>query len=136
VHISSFLQILLNFRTAYIDPSNNKLVTNRRLIAHSYLTHWFTIDTVSVLPFQAIMMSDSLGLVRLLKGARVWLQLLFACTFSILAFPIRLTAEHDLHNLSSNFLSPATPAFFRCVNQDASACTEYILADSAPLICG
>ena len=64
------VQIVLNFRTAYFD-ANNELVTSRLTIARSYVTGWFTIDLLSVLPFELILTSRSLGLVRLLKGARV-----------------------------------------------------------------
>jgi hypothetical protein len=62
----------MNFRTSYTDAFDNS-VTDRKMIARSYLTHWFIIDVVSVMPFQEIMTSDSLGFVRLIKGARVGL---------------------------------------------------------------
>jgi hypothetical protein len=64
------MQILLNFRTAYFN-SDNELVVSRSKIVKRYLTRWFTVDVLSVLPYEALLTSDSFGLVRLLKGARV-----------------------------------------------------------------
>ena len=46
---------VINFFLAYRQPDTNELITDRRKIRIQYLKTWFTIDLVSVLPF------DSLG---------------------------------------------------------------------------
>ena len=66
----SCVQVLLNFRTGFLDKEHN-LVVDRSRIAKSYLKGWFTVDVISVLPFQEMLTSESLGFVQLLKGARV-----------------------------------------------------------------
>jgi hypothetical protein len=70
------VQIVLNFRTAHYNTYTNVLIKDRKSIAKSYITGWFTIDVLSILPFELMLTSDSFGLVRLLKGARVHLQTL------------------------------------------------------------
>ena len=48
-----FLDILLNFRTSYLDD-NNEIVVEKKKIRTKYLGFWFSFDVVSVFPFELI----------------------------------------------------------------------------------
>ena len=70
-----FMDIILNFFTAYYDPNENLvldkkvinlifiifgvLIRNLQKIAKNYLFSWFLIDVVSTLPLQNIIMSTT-----------------------------------------------------------------------------
>lgn len=65
------VDMVLNFRTAYREKG--EMVTNEKLVAWNYLKFWFWIDLISILPFDAILGSESTGsfnyniLLRLLR---------------------------------------------------------------------
>ena len=63
-----FLDIFLNFFSAYID-FEGKLVTDLRQIVRNYLKGWFLIDFVGVLPFQYL--GDMGGYNRLVRFSRM-----------------------------------------------------------------
>ncbi|GFH17913.1 cyclic nucleotide-binding domain-containing protein [Haematococcus lacustris] len=63
------LDILLNFRTAYLDSVGN-LVSDRRRIARHYMRSWFVLDLVSVVPFD-ILTEGALSFLSMLKLLRV-----------------------------------------------------------------
>lgn len=85
VAVSFFLDILVKFNLVYFDPDigSGLWVTDRSKIAKRYLTGFFLIDLVSIIPFGAfglVMDSDAAGhlvilkqvrLLRLLKLARI-----------------------------------------------------------------
>ena len=54
LEIVFIVDILLNFRTTFINPKTGRLVTKPKLIAHNYLTHWFTLDLLAALPFDIL----------------------------------------------------------------------------------
>ena len=51
-----FLDILVNFATAYHDPDSNVKVEDPKRIARNYLKGWFLIDFLSVIPTEEIKM--------------------------------------------------------------------------------
>ena len=53
VDVLFWLDIVINFRTAYYS-AEGILVTSGRLVARHYLRTWFAVDAVSVLPLAAI----------------------------------------------------------------------------------
>ena len=54
LEIVFIVDILLNFRTTFINPKTGRLVTKPKLIAHNYLTHWFPLDLLAALPFDIL----------------------------------------------------------------------------------
>lgn len=50
-----FMDLLLNFRLAYFERSGGRtLITDARQIAARYLKFWFTVDLISIMPFEAL----------------------------------------------------------------------------------
>lgn len=47
-----FIDILVNFLSAYEDPASGTLVTDLKKIASNYISSWFFLDLVAVLPIQ------------------------------------------------------------------------------------
>ena len=71
--------LFLAFNTAYVDEYTGEWVTKRQLIAMRYLSSWFLIDFLSVLPYRAIgggktALLKMLKMVRLLKLFRAFKQ--------------------------------------------------------------
>ena len=50
-----YIDIVINFRTGYIDPSNLKLVYDWKLVAKNYAKGWFLVDLSSTLPVSYIL---------------------------------------------------------------------------------
>ena len=50
VDIVFIVEILVCFNTSYYDQKQNAYVKNRCKIAKSYLTGWFVVDFVAILP--------------------------------------------------------------------------------------
>ena len=48
------IDILLTFNTSYTSEKKKKEITDRKQIAKNYLTTWFAVDIISILPFDAI----------------------------------------------------------------------------------
>jgi hypothetical protein len=73
VDLVFFLDIILNFFTAYFDFEDT-LVKDRRVIARSYLKSWFFIDVVSILPISLILQAgrDYASLARLARLPRLY----------------------------------------------------------------
>eukprot|EP01032_Pedospumella_encystans_P022774 gene22774-25799_t len=46
-----FLDICLNFNTAYFDVRHESYIYSRPMIASHYLEFWFWVDLVSTIPF-------------------------------------------------------------------------------------
>ncbi len=72
VDISFAVDIWLNFRTAQYD-SKGHLVTDRRVLAKQYLSGWFFLDVLSVVPFDLIIdeWSTMTSMVKTVRIARV-----------------------------------------------------------------
>ena len=67
-----FCDILIIFNTAYFDE-NFKVVDDRKVIAYKYLTGWFFIDIMSILPFDLILNATDLNsLVRFARIGRLY----------------------------------------------------------------
>ena len=49
-----WLDLGLNFIQSYVDPESYEQVMNHKLIAKQYIKGWFSIDFVSVFPFESI----------------------------------------------------------------------------------
>ena len=50
--------MIINFRTTFIDPKNGKLVTSPLAIAKYYLKSWFLLDFLAALPFELLYFAD------------------------------------------------------------------------------
>lgn len=50
VDIVFIIEIFVSFNVTYLDKEINEYVTDRTVIAKSYLKSWFTIDFVAILP--------------------------------------------------------------------------------------
>jgi len=48
-----FIDVIFIFFSAFVDD-NLKLIDDRRIIAKTYLTGWFTVDLISSVPFSVI----------------------------------------------------------------------------------
>jgi len=83
IAFSFFVDMVLNFFIAVLDPKTNHYVYDRGYIAKKYFRTWFIIDLVSIVPFDALYIAlgsgalarltvlRTLRLVRLLKLARM-----------------------------------------------------------------
>ena len=76
-----FIDILVIFFSAFYDDEQFRMVEDYSEIAINYLTGWFLIDTVSILPFDLILNSGANpvdgttqvnGLVRFMKIGRLY----------------------------------------------------------------
>jgi hypothetical protein len=67
------VDIFFNFFTAYVDDEEN-LILSRGRIAKKYLTGWFLIDTISIIPVSLILQSgrDYASLARLTRLPRLY----------------------------------------------------------------
>eukprot|EP01038_Epipyxis_sp_PR26KG_P011621 gene11621-15561_t len=74
------LDIIFNFRTAYMDEKNDILITSWRKIARNYISFWFWLDIISTIPFSSIATSlhgnrsvvDFLRQLRILRVLRLY----------------------------------------------------------------
>jgi len=57
IDIFFFIDIVVNFNSAYIDESY-EVIDDRKKIAHSYLVSWFLIDFLSIVPFELIIVAQ------------------------------------------------------------------------------
>ena len=56
IDIMFLLDILIIFNTAYYDD-DFKLIEDRVLIAKDYVTGWFTVDVIAIVPFDLFFMN-------------------------------------------------------------------------------
>jgi hypothetical protein len=54
IDLAFFLDLCKNFLTAYFDAEEQYWVGDSRKIAKKYLKSWFTVDLVSILPFDSV----------------------------------------------------------------------------------
>ena len=53
-----FIDIILTFFTSITDGQKVYEIVDKRFIARSYLTGWFWVDVISILPLDLILMSN------------------------------------------------------------------------------
>ncbi|RHY58706.1 hypothetical protein DYB38_009116 [Aphanomyces astaci] len=56
VDLSFLMDMGFNFMTPFVDKENNQLIEDMGQIAQKYLTGWFILDFVSIIPFDVISM--------------------------------------------------------------------------------
>ena len=56
IDIFFFFELIINFNSAFVND-DKEIVDNRKEIAKRYLSGWFFIDFVSILPLDIILMS-------------------------------------------------------------------------------
>ena len=56
IDIFFFFELIINFNSAFVND-DKEIVDNRKKIAKRYLSGWFFIDFVSILPLDIILMS-------------------------------------------------------------------------------
>jgi hypothetical protein len=67
-----FLDILINFNSAYYDE-DFVLVEQRKDIAKTYVSSWFFIDLIAIIPFELIMGGVGLnGVIRIARIGRLY----------------------------------------------------------------
>lgn len=71
VDLSFFVDMIKTFFTSYFDESRQEWVTDHRVIALKYTRFWFTIDLVSILPFDMMSFFTSNEALENAKGARL-----------------------------------------------------------------
>lgn len=59
VDILFIVDVIINFRTTYVEGRTVKVVSNPRKIACNYLRTWFFVDFVSAMPFELISLLSS-----------------------------------------------------------------------------
>ena len=52
------VDILINFRTTFINPSTDEVVSAPRQVALHYLKSWFVVDFVAAIPLDYMVMSQ------------------------------------------------------------------------------
>ena len=66
------IDMLVIFNSVYFDE-NMGLVTNRKQIAKNYLTRWFAIDLLAIIPFDILLnQSDMTSLVRVARVGKLY----------------------------------------------------------------
>jgi len=53
-----FIDIILTFFTSITDSQKVYEIVDKRVIARSYLTGWFWVDVISILPLDLILMQN------------------------------------------------------------------------------
>ena len=74
VDLGFFCDVFVNFNLAYFDEEASMWIVKKRKIARRYLTSWFVIDIVSILPFDSlglVIESDSIQQLKVLRIVRL-----------------------------------------------------------------
>ncbi len=71
IDVAFVLDIIFTFYSAYYDRIE-RLVSNRREIACSYLRSWFVLDVISVIPLSLIFSNSANQLGKLAKLPRIF----------------------------------------------------------------
>lgn len=58
IDISFLIDMLLTFFTAINDPETNMLICDKKAIAKTYLSGWFIIDVISILPIDLMINTE------------------------------------------------------------------------------
>ena len=84
VDVFFFVDICLEFNTAYFDEERQRWILDRKKIARHYCQCWFWVDVASVFPF-ALFLGDDTKWVRMMRAFKA-LKLLRVCrSFRMLA---------------------------------------------------
>lgn len=70
------MDIVINFRTGYIDHEHSTVVFNERAIAKEYLRTWFLIDVISLLPIDYCLTALLIGNYSSLRASKIIIKLL------------------------------------------------------------
>ena len=81
-----FFDMVLCFFTTFTDPYKQIEVTSHKRIAVNYFSFWFTIDLLSILPFDAILSGDANAnsLIRMARIGKMYKILRLFKLFKIL----------------------------------------------------
>lgn len=74
VDVMFIIDIIINFRTTFMDSSSDAIVSEPKRIAINYLKTWFVVDFVAAIPFDFFIRTGAKGaasLAGLLKTARL-----------------------------------------------------------------
>jgi len=77
ITVAFLVDLILNFFTAVVDPRTGHLVYSLSYVAKRYLKSWFTVDVISVIPFDALYLGvgskafTKLGALRTLRLLRL-----------------------------------------------------------------
>ena len=69
VDLMFIADILINFRTTYVDTTSAVVISAPKRIAVHYLKTWFTIDFVSAIPFDYFIPDEFEGVQKLINKA-------------------------------------------------------------------
>lgn len=58
VDLMFIMDILINFRTTFVDSSSDEVVSNPKQIALHYLKTWFVVDFVAAIPFEFMVLKE------------------------------------------------------------------------------
>ncbi|GBG34246.1 Potassium voltage-gated channel protein eag [Hondaea fermentalgiana] len=70
IDICFIIDLFLNFATAYVDDWGT-LITDRREIGRSYLSHWFWVDLPATLPFELFVPPSEATAINMVKCIRL-----------------------------------------------------------------
>jgi potassium voltage-gated channel Eag-related subfamily H protein 2 len=59
VDIMFIIDIFINFRTTYVDPNNEHIISHPGKIALHYFKGWFFIDALAAVPFELFFFGNS-----------------------------------------------------------------------------
>ncbi|XP_059297144.1 potassium channel AKT2/3-like isoform X1 [Lycium ferocissimum] len=120
--------IILTFSVAYIDPTSQLLVRDRRKIATRYLSTWFLMDVASTIPFDVLAMlftgKHQVGISYSVLG-----MLRFWRLRKVKQFFTRL--EKDMR-FSYFWIRCARLLFVTLFSVHCAGCLYYLLADRYP----
>ncbi|XP_067042348.1 potassium voltage-gated channel subfamily H member 6-like isoform X3 [Acropora muricata] len=77
VDLMFIMDILINFRTTFVDSNSDEVISNPKQIALHYLKTWFVVDFVAAIPFEFMVLKEverldsATTLFGLLKTARL-----------------------------------------------------------------
>ena len=71
VDVSFFIDIVITFFTAFFDEKHMTLITDKKIIACTYLKFWFWLDLISIVPFDRIFLEANKDFGTLAKFTRV-----------------------------------------------------------------
>jgi len=68
-----FIDIILSFHSSYLDEMNFH-VTDKKTIAHNYLTTWFWIDFLAIIPIDLLFrnVDDLNEIVRVIRIGKLY----------------------------------------------------------------
>ena len=74
VDFSFFIDIMVTFNSAIINEADYSIIDNRKQISLIYLTGWFWIDLLSIVPFDLIMQNanNMNSMVKIIRISRMY----------------------------------------------------------------